>query len=273
MRDWIRNIRNFSRRVKNRLADGRDLAIGGRWLALCLLIAGVAAVGVWGSSGEEGGVNGVLQVAWHEQNSALPKVVIDDFPQEDEKNTALSEEEQADKDVDLDENVDVDVEDGDVIDSAPEPWVGDAVLQAEADLLALTPPLSDFNATPMRSFGYGYDESFGDYRFHNGVDWQAEEGAAVLAAVDGKVAALTQDAVYGDGVVLKCGEKLELTYYGLKPAADLTVEKAVKAGDTLGQIAPAPLFEDSYPPHLHLEIRLDGEVVDPSEYTAQYQQG
>lgn len=274
MRDWFRGIRNFGRRLKNRLADGRDVAIAGRWLALCLLIAAVAAVGVWGSGGEEGGVNGVLQAAWQEQNSALPKVVVDDLPQEGKKNTASGADENAgDKPAAAVPEPVLPSEDGDVYDGAPEPWVGDAVLQAEADLLTLTPPLADLGGAPMRAFGYGYDESFGDYRFHSGVDWQAAEGADVLAALPGEIAALTQDSVYGDGVVLRCGEKLELVYYGLSPAEGLAVGKEVKAGDRLGAVTAPPLFEESYPPHLHLEIWLDGEPTNPAEYTARLEQG
>lgn len=291
MRDWIRNIKNFGRRLKNRLADGRDVAIAGRWLALCLLIAAVAAVGVWGSAGEDGGVNGVLQAAWQEQNSALPKVVVDDLPDVGEKNNAPvadgnSDEGAENKISDGRESGEVNAADigaaavsepqvaeDEVYDAAPEPWVGDAVLQAEADLLTLTPPLRDFVGVPMRTFGYGYDESFGDYRFHGGADWQAEEGDEVLASLSGEIAALTQDGVYGEGVVLKCGEKLELTYYGLHPAEDLSVGKSVNAGDRLGVVAASPLFEEGYPPHLHLEIKLDGEKVNPSEYTGGFQQG
>lgn len=268
MQNFWRDVRNLARRVKLRLQDGRNVAIAGRWLALCLLIAGVAAVGVWGSAGEPGGVNGLLEEAWQpvdvqpvaaEQNlgekNATPQVVAVDEKKDGEQND--------DEKSDVSDNPDV--PDDEVIDGAPEPWVGDAVLQAEADLLALVPPLADWPGEPLRAFGFGYDESFGDYRFHNGADWQAAEGAPVLAALPGEVTGLPNDAVYGAGVEIRCGEKLVLLYRGLEPG-DLQVGSAVAAGDVLGQVAVSPVFEDAYPPHLHLEIRLDGAPVDPAGY-------
>lgn len=272
MQNFWRDVRNVARRLMLRLRDGRNVAIAGRWLALCLLIAGVAAVGVWGSAGEPGGVNGLLEEAWQPvdvQVGDVRPVAAEQNP--GEKNTtpqvvAVDEKNDDEKNDDVPDNPDnTDVPDDEVIDGAPEPWVGDAALQAEADLLALVPPLADWPGEPLRAFGFGYDESFGDYRFHNGVDWQAAEGAPVLAALPGEVTALPKDAAYGAGVEIRCGEKLVLLYRGLVPG-DLQLGSTVAAGDVLGQVAASPVFEDAYPPHLHLEIRLDGAPVDPAGY-------
>lgn len=278
MRRFISGLNNWVRRLRYRLRDVRGRALAGRWAALCLLIAAVAAVGVWGSRADEGGVNAVLQQAW--QGSRVADVTpaaaqaVPLSPQNEQKNTAPTEGSytgQAKAAVDVAEIPEPET-DSEVIDGAPEPWVGDAALQAEADLLTMGVPLADFDGTVLRAFGYGYDASFDDYRFHEGIDWPAQEGAAVLAVLDGEVAALPDDAAWGSGVVLSCGENLQLVYYGLKPAADLQVGSRVATGDKLGEVTASPLMEEALPPHLHFAVRLNGKAANPAEYSAAYGQ-
>lgn len=299
MRDILRSAGNFARRVRQRMQDGQTVAVAGRWLALCLLIAGVAAVGVWGSAGEPGGVNEALQVALSRDDVAgrtdellgRQEVDIKNAPVEmgdngisNNLNNNLSNNSDNVNSADSGENsvlpvmVDNpampnnsadgagDKAEGEVEDMAPEPWVGDAVLQAEADLMTMVLPLAKESADVLRAFGYGYDETFADYRFHGGVDWQATEGETVLAAIAGRVDEITEDKVYGCGIRLGCGEKLQLVYYGLKPTEGLKKGDELAAGEVVGTVAAAPLFEDGYPAHLHLEVWLDGKVVDPSDY-------
>lgn len=280
MREFMRGMKNLGRRVLMKMQEGRTVAVAGRWLALCLLIAGVAAVGVWGSAGEPGGVNGAIQAAWAPDVGANTNVLQnagDVTGDLGKKNTAQMAENVADDTQNLsnnsennalpDDGADDDVVDDtdDVVDGAPEPWVGDAVLQAEADLLTLVPPLADWPGQTQRAFGYGYDETFDDYRYHSGADWQAEPGTVVLAALGGVVAEISDDEVFGRGVRLNCGEKLELAYFGLTPG-ELQVGQAVQAGDKLGVVSEPPLFEMGQAPHLHLEIWLDGAAQNPADY-------
>lgn len=269
MQNFMRDVQNWGRRLRQHCHMGA-VVVAGRWLALCLLIAGVATVGLWGNAGDEAGVPDVSGVAADVPLDFSPDVEPDvnralNAKQNisadlGKKNTAPAADDTSD-DIDTSDTGDID----EVSDGAPEPWVGDAVLQAEADLLGLAPPLADWAGTALRPFGFGYDASFGDYRFHNGVDWQAAEGTPVLAALNGEVAELTGDAVYGAGLVISCGEKLELVYRGISPA-DVQVGQAVAAGDVLGQVAAPPVFEDAYPAHLHLEVWLDGAPVDAAGY-------
>ena len=37
-------------------------------------------------------------------------------------------------------------------------------------------------------------------------------------------------------------------------------------GEKLGEICAPPPFEEGMPPHLHWEIRLDGEAIDAAAY-------
>ena len=48
-----------------------------------------------------------------------------------------------------------------------------------------------------------YDQTMADWRTHNGIDVQAEEGAAVKTAADGTVLSVTSDELMGTTVVIQ----------------------------------------------------------------------
>ena len=159
--------------------------------------------------------------------------------------------------------------DEEVIDNAPEPWVGDELLTVEANLQQMLPPISGLRQDSsgiLRGFGYGHDDVFGDYRFHSGVDLAGSLGAAVLAPLAGTIREIREDSFMGASIVLEHEGKLQTSYFGLKPQTGLQTGQQVIAGEKLGEICAPPPFEEGMPPHLHWEIRLDGEAIDASAY-------
>lgn len=280
MRNWWHKLM-MRLRLKRGLFDGRTQVAAGRWLALVLLLGGVGAVAAWGGEPTEGegGVNNLLQAAWQQTENWQPTLadnndaIPDDTAEKPENNvnsaekkptaTAAGQNNNADNNADNDnKKIEDKTDEPEVYDHAPEPWLGDEVLQAEADLLQMQMPLM---GEELHGFGYGFDATFGDYRFHTGVDIAGAEGAQVVAAFSGEVAELGQSKLQGQFVVLRRGDKLSARYYGLQPE-NLAVGQQVKAGEPLGKITAAPVFEDALPPHLHFEIWLDGQAVDPAEY-------
>ncbi len=286
MRDlWNKLAAGWRRlRQRARYADGRTSWLAGRWLALAMLVFAVAAVTAW-----NGGVQpGSVPENWRQAAADKPEMRAETALSDKLAETDLSPAEKKDApetetpgaaeslpeantgdtadtadNADNADNAADAAEDGDVYDHAPEPWVNDPGLQAEADLLSLQTPLA---GEEIRGYGIGYDVTFRDYRFHGGLDWQAAEGEPVLAALAGEVAELTDDPLYGQGVTLSHGEKLSTVYLGLVPAAGLAVGQQVAQGDEIGRLAASPVFEDAEPPHLHWEVRLAGETVDPADY-------
>ena len=159
--------------------------------------------------------------------------------------------------------------DEEVIDNAPEPWVGDKLLTVEANLQQMLPPISGLRQDSsgiLRGFGYGHDDVFGDYRFHSGVDLAGSLGAAVLAPLAGTIREIREDSFMGASIVLEHEGKLQTSYFGLKPQTGLQTGQQVIAGEKLGEICAPPPFEEGMPPHLHWEIRLDGEAIDAAAY-------
>lgn len=98
---------------------------------------------------------------------------------------------------------------------------------------------------------------------HTGIDFGGiERGTAILAALDGTVEKADFDAEYGKYVLLDHGNGLETLYAHCQSLS-------VEAGDTVEQgdvIAAVGSTGMSTGPHLHFEVRQDGEPQDPLGY-------
>ena len=185
------------------------------------------------------------------------------------QNTANAENQPDTDTADINTEANSSEADEEVIDNAPEPWVGDELLTVEANLQQMLPPISGLRQDSsgiLRGFGYGHDDVFGDYRFHSGVDLAGSLGAAVLAPLAGTIREIREDSFMGASIVLEHEGKLQTSYFGLKPQTGLQTGQQVIAGEKLGEICAPPPFEEGMPPHLHWEIRLDGEAIDASAY-------
>ena len=102
----------------------------------------------------------------------------------------------------------------------------------------------------------------GEKTLHSGVDILADEGNSVIAAADGQVAAVGYDEVNGKYILIDHGGKAATLYAQLKQY-DVQVGDTVIAGQTIGQVGSTGR---STGPHLHFEIRIDGEAVSPNAY-------
>lgn len=99
-------------------------------------------------------------------------------------------------------------------------------------------------------------------RAHTGVDIPAPEGEVILAAADGTVTETGFDPERGNYVVLDHGSGLT-TLYGQCRNVDVEQGDAVRAGEMIGAVGSTGM---STGPHLHFEVRQDGEHQDPVAY-------
>lgn len=112
------------------------------------------------------------------------------------------------------------------------------------------------------NFGYRLDPFNGHRSFHEGVDFVAEPGTAILAAASGTVAAAEVHSEYGKMVEIDHGNGLVSRY---AHASKLLV----KAGELVvrGQkIAEVGSTGRSTGPHLHFEVRLNGKPQNPARF-------
>jgi murein DD-endopeptidase MepM/ murein hydrolase activator NlpD len=113
---------------------------------------------------------------------------------------------------------------------------------------------------PMNSgvLSSGYGERWG--RPHKGIDIAADEGTPVYAAADGEVVfADASKGGYGNLVILKHTAGW-MTIYGHNSRILVDEGDHVRQGAAIAEVGSTGR---STGPHLHFEIRIDSEAVDP----------
>jgi len=132
---------------------------------------------------------------------------------------------------------------------------------------AATRPVMAVPVTGDKIFGYDwmYSPSFGDWRFHTGMDVKSDVGSPVKAALNGTVLSIKEDPTNGLTVVLDHGSGLVTVYGGLDSLCVNEGDKVVK-NQIIGRIGEPPLVEADLGPHLHFEVRKDGLPEDPAAY-------
>ena len=97
---------------------------------------------------------------------------------------------------------------------------------------------------------------------HKGVDIGTPMGTPVLAAKSGTVTWASWNGGYGISVYVDCGDGMVIRYGHLSETS-VEVGQTVAQGDLLGLSGNTG---NSTGPHLHFEMRVNDEVVDPLEY-------
>ena len=112
-------------------------------------------------------------------------------------------------------------------------------------------------------FGYRRDPFTGERRGHSGMDLAVPTGTSVRAALPGTVTVSTYNqGGYGYYVMIDHGNGLS-TLYGHNSQLLARVGQTVEAGDV---IALSGSTGRSTGPHLHFEVRINGERTNPRSY-------
>jgi murein DD-endopeptidase MepM/ murein hydrolase activator NlpD len=100
--------------------------------------------------------------------------------------------------------------------------------------------------------------------FHSGIDFAAPWGSTVLAAGYGKVTFVGQISGYGNVVEITHSNGL-ITRYGHLSSFIVKEGTIVQTGTPIAKVGSTGR---STGPHLHFEVRLDDNAVDPARYLA-----
>ncbi|MBD5632353.1 MAG: M23 family metallopeptidase [Clostridia bacterium] len=126
-------------------------------------------------------------------------------------------------------------------------------------------PVNNANLTCGQVFAY--DKTMDWYREHNGLDFSANAGTQVYAAVDGKVTEVSvNDVLYGAVVTIEHANGVTTVYKFIDPVQSLKAGTTVSRGDVIGTIATATGVENKEGDHLHFEIYKNGTLADPDDY-------
>lgn len=143
--------------------------------------------------------------------------------------------------------------------------------EGEDDAPVFLCPLSGHVSKPHDVENLSYSPSMGDWRTHAGLDITASLGDTVAVAAAGTVEEVWEDALMGTCVTVLHEDDIRTVYKNLDAtlADGISVGAAVKAGDALGTVGETAFAEIAEEPHLHFEMTVGGEVVDPLSYLSE----
>lgn len=131
--------------------------------------------------------------------------------------------------------------------------------------LAGIPQVDPANASYISSgFGYRSDPFNGSAALHSGLDFAGPMGAPIYAAAQGVVSFAGTRHGYGNCIEIDHGNGL-MTRYAHMSAFGARVGQKVAAGDRIGAIGSSGR---STGPHLHFEVRVNDQPVNPRPFLA-----
>jgi murein DD-endopeptidase MepM/ murein hydrolase activator NlpD len=116
--------------------------------------------------------------------------------------------------------------------------------------------------TITSSFGMRTHPITGIYKLHTGTDIGAPYGANFVAVNDGVVVAARMNSAYGNMVMIDHGGGV-VTLYAHGSEICVSEGDIVRQGQTVLKVGDTGYATG---PHAHIEIRINGEYIDPMDY-------
>lgn len=123
-------------------------------------------------------------------------------------------------------------------------------------------PVKTYSLTS--GYGVRYDPFTGRAATHAGLDMAGAHGEPVYAAADGVVLRSGRYGAYGNLVELSHGKGID-TRYGHLSAISVAPGARVRQGQVIGRMGSTGRSTGT---HLHYEIRVDGQAVNPRPFLA-----
>ena len=116
-----------------------------------------------------------------------------------------------------------------------------------------------------------FSDTLDEWRVHTGIDISAEDGAEVVAAADGMVSAIYDDPMLGRTVEVTHTQNIKTVYSNLtiEDAAFISVGDYVERGDRIGTVGDTSISELADESHLHFEVKLADQAVNPLDYMSE----
>jgi len=139
--------------------------------------------------------------------------------------------------------------------------------KSQVDLATALPPGSGQMIYPVTApvtsnFGWRTHPILGTQKFHAGIDFGADYGTAIYAAAAGKVIFAGWYGGYGNAVVISHGSGIT-SLYAHTSQMYVSEGENVQKGQPIATVGSSGF---STGPHLHFEVRANGEPTDPTPY-------
>jgi murein DD-endopeptidase MepM/ murein hydrolase activator NlpD len=118
-------------------------------------------------------------------------------------------------------------------------------------------PAKNFRYTS--GFGLRYDPFNGGAAMHTGIDLAGSHGSQIYAAADGVVVRASFFAAYGYTIDIDHGRGL-MTRYAHLSSVTVRTGDSVKRGEVIAGMGSTGRSTGT---HLHYEVRIDGQPVNP----------
>jgi len=126
-------------------------------------------------------------------------------------------------------------------------------------------PLKSFQVSS--AYGMRINPVTGKQSMHGGIDLAAPEGTEVYAAKSGTVTELGEDAIYGKYVIITHDNNM-VSLYGHLSSISTSLNAKVLPGTVIGKVGSTG---QSTGPHLHFELRQNGQSRDPARLLRLFQ--
>lgn len=119
----------------------------------------------------------------------------------------------------------------------------------------------------MTSSGFGYrvHPITGEVKFHYGTDFAAWTGTEIRSFADGVVSVAAEDSGYGNYLIIAHNDGCE-TLYAHCSKLLVAAGETVSAGQLIAKVGETGQVTG---PHLHFELKKDGQYLNPEYYVNQ----
>jgi murein DD-endopeptidase MepM/ murein hydrolase activator NlpD len=127
-------------------------------------------------------------------------------------------------------------------------------------------PMPAHNVWKSSDFGQRYDPYYNVWQLHAGVDLAGNGGSPIYAVADGRVLQAGWNGGYGNYTCINHGSyrgRSIATCYAHQSFIAVSTSQWVRAGQFIGRIGTTGASTGN---HLHFEVRLNGEPVQPLDF-------
>lgn len=206
-------------------------------IALCIMLLATAVVWRCTSNPE----NGQSDLA--ENNEPNGDIQVHEDPYEDYVQDIIDDFQNAEDDNDEDDGV---KPEGTDLKSMKAPLAGEIIREFTLDELV-------------------YYEAIGEWRVHKGIDIKPKDTLLIESALAGKVEAVNNSEITATEIIIDHGNNVKTLYSNLV-SANVKAGDTVEKGQVIGNVGKTVSIEASDGAHLHFEVIVDGQHINPLDY-------
>lgn len=141
-----------------------------------------------------------------------------------------------------------------------------ALCKKHDEMLECIPAIQPVSNKDLKQTASGYgtriDPIYKTVKFHSGMDFSANVGTPVYATGNGVVRKAGWEGLYGNCIQIDHGFGY-VTRYAHLSKIDVRVGQKIVRGETIGKVGTTG---KSTGPHLHYEVMVKGQIVNPVNY-------